>query len=552
MINKDRNTMKWTAGIYARVSTDKDNQKLSNEHQISSMEEWATGQKNVEIYDTYIDEGISGTKIDKRYSFQRMIKDAKNGVINFIIVKSVTRFARNQIDSIKLASELKEKGVRIFFYQEGIDTFEDSKMLGLWAWLAENESRVTSERRSLGGREAQKKGRFTNNRPPFGYRTVNGKLVINEEESPIVTRIFNLYAEGNGFAKIASILNEEGMKTRRGFNFRSDKIKYMLLNESYKGTFTGNRYTKADMLSKQVIEKPKEDWIIIEDNHDSIINKELFDTVHALMNEKSFTLGKRSKSYFAGVVKCAKCGCGYNRSITKKKTKGGYKEHIYYRCSGRTQKGESTCNSKPIKEELLLEVVQNEMNLLKRNPDIIENIKKQTLAQITDKINNIDSDIINIENRVTEIESDRKMLAKKNIKGVIDDDIFMEMDAELKAELKSLNQRKNKTRIVDSAKIFEKRYDDFVNTLLHFDDIRNLNNIEVRRLLEVVEINDDEISIEIKINAVDFGIEESLNIAPIISTIGMKLQLIKNANKPIHNKASTEYFKNVNVSVKYA
>lgn len=148
---------RWRGGIYARVSTDRDSQEHSNEHQISLMENWAKRQGNIEIYDTYIDQGISGTSIKKRYSFQRMLKDAKDGVINLIIVKSVTRFARNQIDSLKLAQELRNIGVRIFFFQENIDTFEDAKMLGLWSWLSENESRQTSERRMLGGREAQKK-----------------------------------------------------------------------------------------------------------------------------------------------------------------------------------------------------------------------------------------------------------------------------------------------------------------------------------------------------------------------------------------------------------
>lgn len=149
--------MKWVAGIYARVSTEHENQKTSTDNQISLMEEWAKSQKDVEIYDVYIDEGITGTKIEKRLFFQRMLKDAKTGKINLIIVKSITRFARNQLDSIRLAKELKEQGVRIYFYQEQIDTFNDVKMLGLFAWLAENESRATSERRKLGGREAQKK-----------------------------------------------------------------------------------------------------------------------------------------------------------------------------------------------------------------------------------------------------------------------------------------------------------------------------------------------------------------------------------------------------------
>lgn len=506
--------IKWKAGIYARISTDHDNQKTSTENQISLMEEWAKSQKDVEIYDIYIDEGITGTKIDKRYSFQRMLKDAKTGKINLIIVKSITRFARNQMDSIRLARELKEQSVRIYFYQEQIDTFNDVKMLGLFAWLAENESRATSERRKLGGREAQKKGKFVTNRPPLGYKSVNGKLVINEDEAKIVRRIFDLYLEGYGFSKIAAILNEEGYRSRRGYPFRTDKIKYILNNEMYTGTFIGNRYTKVDLLSSKIVEKPKEEWIIIENNHEKIIDKEVFNKVKDLMADKSFKIGKRSVALFAGVVKCGKCGHNYNRVPNKKKGK----VYHYYVCVGRRQKGKAFCNAESVKEEDLIEIINNELMNLKINQDIIENMKNKTLELIDKKIKSIDSELININNRIKEIEEDRKVLAKKNIKGIIDDELFKEMDDELKAELKTLNDKKNKNKIVDSRKVYEKIYDDFVNTIANFSDVRNLSNVEVRKLIDVIEIKDNEINIEIKINKSDFDIKESLSIDPIIET----------------------------------
>ncbi|MEL3959419.1 recombinase family protein [Caldifermentibacillus hisashii] len=545
---------RWRGGIYARVSTDRDSQEHSNEHQISLMENWAKRQGNIEIYDTYIDQGISGTSIKKRYSFQRMLKDAKDGVINLIIVKSVTRFARNQIDSLKLAQELRNIGVRIFFFQENIDTFEDAKMLGLWSWLSENESRQTSERRMLGGREAQKKGKFTTNRPPFGYKSVNGELKINKKESPIVRRIFDLYLEGNGFAKIAGILNEEGYKTRRGFAFKADKIKYMLQNESYKGTFIGNRYTKSDMLSSKIIERPKEDWIILDDHHDPIVSKEEFEQVQQLMQDKSFTVGKRSVSYFAGIIQCGKCGHNYNRTWVKRKNKKGevYGTYYYYKCSSKKRAGYHICDSKSVREDVLLEIVQREINFLKKNPDVIENIKDQTLTKIKNRINQVDSDLLNIDKRISEIEEQRKTLAKKNITGVIDDDLFIKLDSELKTELKTLNNRKNKTKLVDSIKVFEKRYNDFVDTLMKFDDVTKMSNIELRRLIDKIIITNDEIEIEIKINKDDFELEESLNISPIVSTIDTRFKRIEGGKKPNNTKASIDYKGNVQLTIKYA
>lgn len=506
--------MKWIAGIYARVSTEHENQKTSTDNQISLMEEWAKSQKDVEIYDVYIDEGITGTKIEKRLSFQRMLKDAKTGKINLIIVKSITRFARNQLDSIRLAKELKEQGVRIYFYQEQIDTFNDVKMLGLFAWLAENESRATSERRKLGGREAQKKGRFVTNRPPLGYKSVNGKLVIDEEEAKIVKRIFDLYLKGYGFAKIADTLNEEGYRTRRGYSFRKDKIKYILKNEVYIGTFIGNKYTKVDLLSSKIIEKPKEEWIIIENNHEAIIDKDTFDKVQKLMEDKSFNVGKRSVALFAGVIKCGKCGHNYNRVTNEKKTGRVYH---YYACVGRRQKGKSFCDAKNVKEDDIIEIINNELKNLKINQNVLEDMKEKTMRLIDEKMKSIDEELVYIDARIKEIEEDRKNLAKKNIRGIIDDDLFQEMDAELKTELKKLNAKKNKNKIVDNKKIYGRIYDEFMNTIANFTDVRNLSNVEVRKLIDNIEIKDDEINIEIKINKTDFDIKESLSVDPLFT-----------------------------------
>lgn len=506
--------MKWIAGIYARVSTEHESQKTSTDNQVSLMEEWAKSQKDVEIYDVYIDEGITGTKIEKRLSFQRMLKDAKTGKINLIIVKSITRFARNQLDSIRLAKELKEQGVRIYFYQEQIDTFNDVKMLGLFAWLAENESRATSERRKLGGREAQKKGRFVTNRPPLGYKSVNGKLVIDEEEAKIVKRIFDLYLKGYGLTKIADTLNEKGYRTRRGYPFRKDKIKYILKNEVYIGTFIGNKYTKVDLLSSKIVEKPKEEWIIIENNHEAIIDKDAFDKVQKLMEDKSFNVGKRSVALFAGVIKCGKCGHNYNRIANEKKTG---KVYHYYACVGRRQKGKSFCDAKNVKEDDIIEIINNELKNLKINQNVLEDMKEKTMRLIDEKMKSIDEELVYIDARIKEIEEDRKNLAKKNIRGIIDDDLFQEMDAELKTELKKLNAKKNKNKIVDNKKIYERIYDEFMNTIANFTDVRNLSNVEVRKLIDNIEIKDDEINIEIKINKTDFDINESLSIDPLFT-----------------------------------
>jgi DNA invertase Pin-like site-specific DNA recombinase len=532
---------KWTAGLYGRVSTEKEEQKTSTDNQISLMKDWIESQPDTELFDVYLDEK-SGTRVNKRNDFQRMLRDAKLKKINLIVVKAVARFARNQVDSIRLAMELKEMGVRVYFYQEQIDTFDDAKMLGLWSWLAENESRVTSERRRIGGMESQKKGRFTTNTPPLGYLSVDKKLVINKEESVIVEKIFDLFLEGKGYLKIAEILNEEGYRTRNGYPFRSDKIKYILKNETYTGTLIGNRFGKVDMLSDKRIERPRSEWVIVKDAHENIIPQEKFELVQKLIEDKSFKVGKRSKHLFSGVIKCGLCNTAYMIKTEKRMRKSGLVTYKYYDCASKKQKGKCVCNNRSVTENLIIEIVNNELQSLNQNTNIIEEIKNRTLKEIDKKLNNIDHELVYINNRITEIEDERKSLAKKNIRGIIDDDIFMEIDAELKEELNKLNAKKNKTQLVDNKDQFEKVYDEFLEVLQNFNDVSKLSNIDVRKLIHKIEIFPEEINLEIQLSKADFDIEESLNgteiertisveeyknscdYIPVVSTIGIKEQ----------------------------
>lgn len=338
--------------------------------------------------------------------------------------------------------------------------------------------------------------------------------MIDEEDAKIVKRIFDLYLKGYGFTKIADTLNGEGYRTRRGYPFRKDKIKYILKNEVYIGTFIGNKYTKVDLLSSKIVEKPKEEWIIIENNHETIIDKDTFDKVQKLMEDKSFNVGKRSVALFAGVIKCGKCGHSYNCVTNEKKTG---KVYHYYACVGRRQKGKSFCDAKNVKEDDIIEIINNELKNLKINQNVLEDMKEKTMCLIDEKMKSIDEELVYIDARIKEIEEDRKNLAKKNIRGIIDDDLFQEMDAELKTELKKLNAKKNKNKIVDNKKNYERIYDEFMNTIANFTDVRNLSNVEVRKLIDNIEIKDDEINIEIKINKTDFDIKESLSVDPLFT-----------------------------------
>jgi hypothetical protein len=296
------------------------------------------------------------------------------------------------------------------------------------------------------------------------------------------------------------------------------------------------------MLSDKRIERPRSEWVIVKDAHENIIPQEKFELVQKLIEDKSFKVGKRSKHLFSGVIKCGLCNTAYMIKTEKRMRKSGLVTYKYYDCASKKQKGKCVCNNRSVTENLIIEIVNNELQSLNQNTNIIEEIKNRTLKEIDKKLNNIDHELVYINNRITEIEDERKSLAKKNIRGIIDDDIFMEIDAELKEELNKLNAKKNKTQLVDNKDQFEKVYDEFLEVLQNFNDVSKLSNIDVRKLIHKIEIFPEEINLEIQLSKADFDIEESLNgteiertisveeyknscdYVPVVSTIGIKEQ----------------------------
>ena len=203
-----------TAG-YARVSTDSDEQFTSYEAQVDYYTNYIKSRDDWEFVEVYTDEGISGTNTKKREGFKRMVEDALDGKIDLIVTKSVSRFARNTVDSLTTVRQLKEKGIEIYFEKENIWTL-DSKgelLITIMSSLAQEESRSISENVTWGQRKRFSDGKVS---VPFGHflgydRGEDGNLVLNEKEAVIVRRIFALFLEGYSPYKIAKPLTAEGI-----------------------------------------------------------------------------------------------------------------------------------------------------------------------------------------------------------------------------------------------------------------------------------------------------------------------------------------------------
>ena len=235
--------------FYARVSTDQDEQLNSLENQVQYYTELIKSKPNWTFVPGYIDEGISGTSTKKRDDFNRMIRDAKAGLFDFIITKEISRFSRSTLDSIKYTQELLEHNVGVFFQNDNINTLDtDSEFrLVIMAGVAQDEVRKLSERLKFGFRQAIKNGHVLGNDRLYGYDKKDCVLTINEEEAEIVRIIFDLYANHRlGTRKISQKLFEMGYTSREGNAFNVLTIRHMLENPKYKGWYCGNKTQNLD------------------------------------------------------------------------------------------------------------------------------------------------------------------------------------------------------------------------------------------------------------------------------------------------------------------
>lgn len=203
---------------YTRVSSNSEDQKNSFLTQMDYYTHYIKSNPDMEFVDLYADEGVTGTKTDKRDEFNRMLEDCRQGKIDCIITKSVSRFARNTVDCINIVRELKSIGVNVIFEENGIDTRTltgESELITLCS-IAQEESMSISKNVRMGNRYRMAKGTYKQGRIPYGYKIVDGKFIINEDQAEIVRFIFMAYKEGKSLAKIASELTKMGIAQNSG------------------------------------------------------------------------------------------------------------------------------------------------------------------------------------------------------------------------------------------------------------------------------------------------------------------------------------------------
>lgn len=339
---------------YARVSTDSEEQLSSYGAQVEFYTRYIKGNPGWEFVDVYTDEGISGTNTKKREGFNRMIEDALNGKIDLILTKSISRFARNTVDTLTTVRTLKAHKVEVYFEKENIYTL-DAKgevMLTIMGSLAQEESRSISENVTWGKRRSMEEGKFSLAYKHFlGYeKGEDGLPRIVEHEAEIVRRIYQLFLDGSTVRSIADYLIAQGIPTPTGKKIWSvSTIMSILQNEKYKGDALLQKTYTADFLTKKIKKNCGEvPQYYIQNSHPAIIDAETFDLVQKEIERRRPHRHQlhRSSPLNAKII-CGECGGFYGRKVWHSNSK--YRKSIW-QCN-RKYENESHCSTPNLDED---------------------------------------------------------------------------------------------------------------------------------------------------------------------------------------------------------
>ncbi|MGX7087129.1 recombinase family protein [Gemelliphila palaticanis] len=487
---------------YARVSTDHEDQSSSYEAQMNYYESYINSRSDWDFVKMYSDEGISGTNTKKRLGFQEMVEDALKGKIDLIITKSVSRFARNTVDSLTTVRNLKEAGVEIYFEKENIWTL-DSKgelLITIMSSLAQEESRSISENITWSKRKIAAEGQVHfNYRHVLGFKESKyGGFEIDEEEARIVKYIFGLFLKGENPSSIAKILTKEGIPTPAGKKIWCyTTIKGMLQNEKYKGDALLQKTFTVDYLTKKKKKNEGElPQYYVENNHEAIIDKKTFDIVQLELKRNN----NRTRTSYFGKIICGCCGGSYGRHVWHSNSK--YKRYIF-RCNQKYKK-ENKCTTPSVsKEEIENWSVQAINKLIKEKNKIIKNFS--LLIDMIENTGDIESEINNLEKEMENIKIEVENLIKQNSSVLQNQESYKIKYDSLVEKYENLQNKLLEKRGIIKLKIKQsadlKLFIDFLKKqeqlLINFDD--KLFNTLVEKL---IIHKDKKVAVEFKNNQV--------------------------------------------------
>ncbi|WP_085533864.1 recombinase family protein [Anaeromassilibacillus sp. Marseille-P3371] len=450
---------KLRVAAYARVSSDSADQMNSFATQVDYYTGYIRSKEEWEFAGLYADEAVSGTTADKRSDFQRLLTDCRAGKIDRILVKSISRFARNTIDCIQTVRELGQLGISVEFEKEDIDTGKmgSEMLLSILGSAAQEESLSISKNLKWSYRRRMKSGDFITCSAPIGYILKNKTLIPNPQEVPIVEYIFNSYLAGKGIVEIASELTEMEIRNKDGDAkcWRSVTILNILKNEKYIGdALVQKRFTTEELPFQRKQNHGELPQYYIKNSHQGIIPIEVFEAVQKLLKQRSFTHAPKNEIQqfpLSKVVKCGLCGSTFYRKPKNQSIKWICYQHL---------KGKELCPTKAISQDEIYQAFLRVYNKLLDNRDFVLKTMLNQLLELQAKTAFARPDIIAANEKISELVKQNHSLTRLQTKGCIDSAIFIERSnrnnqkiEELRRELRQLQGPDQTSSLIDSTKL---------------------------------------------------------------------------------------------------
>ncbi|UYJ33847.1 MAG: recombinase family protein [Oscillospiraceae bacterium] len=455
------NPMDYHVALYIRLSkedeTEGPSQSVTN--QKSLLNEFVQ-QHRLSVYDTYVDDGWSGTSFD-RPDFQRMIEDIEAKKVNMVITKDLSRLGRDYImTGHYMERYFPEKRVRYISLLDGIDTGVESTANDITPFRAimnDMYAKDISKKIKSVKRDKQRKGQFIGGKPMYGYKmhpTEKNEIVIDEEVAPVVRRIFAMALDGMSCRKIAATLNEEGVPTPAtycGWNmgrkgpyaglWSSERISEMLQNETYLGNMVQGRTVKISYKSKKCLKQDRENWVVVENTHEPLIDKETFQKVRMLVNSRKHTRSRTYDFLLKGLIFCHECG--YPMAVLNRPPVSGG-DRLFFVCRTYqrfTKAGVCSCHS--IKEQVVTEAVLAKVREVCEaylDPNKLQPIAADAVEKAR-KAENHEAEIQSIQNKIDSLTANLDKMYMDRLTGLLAEADFERIYQRVKMDRTSLEEK---------------------------------------------------------------------------------------------------------------
>lgn len=433
---------KLRVAAYCRVSSDSSDQLNSFLAQLNYYTNLVSSRDAWTLVDIYADEGITGTSAQKRQDFQRLLTDCRKGRVDKILVKSISRFARNTTDCLETVRELKSIGVGVCFEEQNIDTSNMSGELltAVFAGIAQKESESISGNMRWSYKRRMESGTYVPTTLPYGYIRKDGKIEIDPERAEIIRRIFAAYLAGESSQDIAAGLSKDQVPCRYGgTEWNPNAVRYILTNEKYTGNSLWQKFYTTDTLPYQhPRNRGQKESYYAENTHEAIVSMEDFTAAQELMaRRRELLTPEQNIPYpFRRKIFCGNCETVFRRKIIN--------GIIYWACMGHDRKGNEFCPVTQVPEYELQDAFLRLYHKLKHNGGPILRQMLSDLQAIRDHRMLWSSDVVALNKQISDINDQERMLAAMHKAGLVDPDIFISQSNDLARRLQAAKREKER------------------------------------------------------------------------------------------------------------